>query len=152
MNMLHSAPSVRVWWSSVLCLCHICPFTIHPSILYSCLTWHTSFSSGACSGLSLHSSTLQCWVLLWHAQSRPNPKRKQLFVQPAVDTERPRGHRSDHRLLDQCSKGRAKHTNCTDEPAHSIQICCIFYTDKFFVNSIFTEMFEICPSKYHLST
>lgn len=68
---------------------------IHPSIHFIFI-----FNMGSLSlSQPSDSTTLQCWVLLRHTQSSPNPKRKQLFLQPAVDTERSWGHRPDHRLL-----------------------------------------------------
>lgn len=90
---------------------HLCQkiylLIIHPSILYSYSTWGSYLLQyllsvtvwlSHSSPLS-HSTTLQCWVLLRHTQPSPNSKRKQLFVQPAVDTERSWGHRPYHRLL-----------------------------------------------------
>lgn len=48
----------------------------------------------------LYSTTLQCGILLWHTQPSPDFERKQLFLQSAVDSERPWGRRPYHRLLD----------------------------------------------------
>lgn len=54
-----------------------------------------------------HSATLQRRVLLRHAQPSPHPKREQLFLLPAVDAKKSRGHRPRHWLLAERSKGKS---------------------------------------------
>lgn len=64
-----------------------------------------------------HSATLQRRVLLRHAQPSPHPKREQLFLQPAVDAKRSRGHGPRHWLLAERSKGKSSLASVL-KPAH----------------------------------